>query len=151
MADEVIVVFGAEVDGYNAQIKTAIGANDKLEQSANQTSAQISKDFANSGKAIQQAFAGKEVAKSLDTTKKAAEQLKGQIKALYDEELKLLKVSKNVATDGVAAALCHYYQLTKSSIKMIDHYKNYDLFQFLSIRSFSMTSALKKLDHHHHK
>jgi hypothetical protein len=103
MADEVIVVFGAEVDGYNAQIKTAIGANDKLEQSANQTSAQISKDFANSGKAIQQAFAGKEVAKSLDTTKKAAEQLKGQIKALYDEEVKLLKISKNVATDGVAA------------------------------------------------
>ena len=103
MADEVIVVFGAEVDGYNAQIKTAIGANDKLEQSANQTSAQISKDFANSGKAIQQAFAGKEVAKSLDTTKKAAEQLKAQIKALYDEEVRLLKVSKNVATDGVAA------------------------------------------------
>ena len=103
MADEVIVVFGAEVDGYNAQIKTAIGANDKLEQSANQTSAQISKDFANSGKAIQQAFAGKEVAKSLDTTKKAAEQLKAQIKALYEEEVKLLKVSKNVATDGVAA------------------------------------------------
>jgi hypothetical protein len=103
MADEVIVVFGAEVDGYNAQIKSAIGANDKLEQSANQTSAQISKDFANSGKAIQQAFAGKEVAKSLDTTKKAAEQLKAQIKALYDEEVKLLKVSKNVATDGVGA------------------------------------------------
>lgn len=103
MADEVIVVFGAEVDGYNAQIKSAIGANDKLEQSANETSAQISKDFANSGKAIQQAFGGKEVAKSLDTTKKAAEQLKAQIKALYDEEVKLLKVSKNVATDGVAA------------------------------------------------
>jgi len=103
MADEVIVVFGAEVDGYNAQIKSAIGANDKLEKSANDTSAQISKDFANSGKAIQQAFAGKEVAKSLDTTKKAAEQLKAQIKALYDEEVKLLKVSKNVATDGVAA------------------------------------------------
>ena len=103
MADEVIVVFGAEVDGYNAQIKSAIGANDKLEKSANDTSAQISKDFANSGKAIQQAFAGKEVAKSLDTTKKAAEQLKAQIKALYDEEVRLLKVSKNVATDGVAA------------------------------------------------
>ena len=103
MADEVIVVFGAEVDGYNAQIKSAIGANDKLEQSANETSAQISKDFANSGKAIQQAFGGKEVAKSLDTTKKAAEQLKAQIKALYDEEVKLLKISKNVATDGVAA------------------------------------------------
>jgi hypothetical protein len=103
MADEVIVVFGAEVDGYNAQIKSAIGANDKLEKSANDTSAQISKDFANSGKAIQQAFAGKEVAKSLDTTKKAAEQLKGQIKALYDEEVKLLKVSKGVATDGIAA------------------------------------------------
>jgi hypothetical protein len=103
MADEVIVVFGAEVDGYNAQIKSAIGANDKLEKSADETSAKISKDFANSGKAIQQAFAGKEVAKSLDTTKKAAEQLKAQIKALYDEEVKLLKVSKNVATDGVAA------------------------------------------------
>jgi hypothetical protein len=103
MADEVIVVFGAEVDGYNAQIKSAIGANDKLEKSADETSAKISKDFANSGKAIQQAFAGKEVAKSLDTTKKAAEQLKGQIKALYDEEVKLLKVSKNVATDGVGA------------------------------------------------
>lgn len=103
MADEVIVVFGAEVDGYNAQIKSAIGANDKLEKSADETSAKISKDFANSGKAIQQAFAGKEVAKSLDTTKKAAEQLKAQIKALYDEEVKLLKVSKNVATDGVGA------------------------------------------------
>ena len=64
MADEVIVVFGAELDGYNAQIKTAIGSNDKLEQSANETSAQISKDFANSGKAIQQAFGGKEVSKS---------------------------------------------------------------------------------------
>jgi len=103
MADEVIVVFGAELDGYNAQIKSAIGANDKLEQSANETSAQITKDFANSGKAIQQAFGGKEVAKSLDATKKSAEQLKAQIKALYDEEVRLLKVSKNVATDGIAA------------------------------------------------
>jgi hypothetical protein len=103
MADEVIVVFGAELDGYNAQIKTAIGSNDKLEQSANETSAQISKDFANSGKAIQQAFGGKEVSKSLDATKKSAEQLKGQIKALYDEEVKLLKASKNVANDGVGA------------------------------------------------
>ena len=103
MADEVIVVFGAEVDGYNAQIKSAIGANDKLEKSADETSAKISKDFANTGKAIQQAFAGKEVSKSLDTTKKAAEQLKGEIKKLYDEEVKLLKVSKNVATDGVGA------------------------------------------------
>ena len=103
MADEVIVVFGAELDGYNAQIKTAIGSNDKLEQSANETSSQITKDFANSGKAIQQAFGGKEVAKSLDATKKSAEQLKGQIKALYDEEVKLLKASKNVANDGVGA------------------------------------------------
>ena len=103
MADEVIVVFGAEVDGYNAQIKSAIGANDKLEKSANDTSAQISKDFANSGKAIQQAFAGKEVAKSLDQTKKSAEQLKAEIKKLYDEEVRLLRVSKNVATDGVGA------------------------------------------------
>jgi hypothetical protein len=103
MADEVIVVFGAEVDGYNAQIKSAIGANDKLEKSADETSAKISKDFANTGKAIQQAFAGKEVSKSLDTTKKAAEQLKGEIKKLYDEEVKLLKVSKNLATDGVAS------------------------------------------------
>lgn len=103
MADEVIVVFGAELDGYNAQIKTAIGSNDKLEQSANETSSQITKDFTNSGKAIQQAFGGKEVAKSLDATKKSAEQLKGQIKALYDEEVKLLKASKNVANDGVGA------------------------------------------------
>jgi len=103
MADEVIVVFGAEVDGYNTQIKSAIGANDKLEKSADETSAKISKDFANTGKAIQQAFAGKEVSKSLDTTKKAAEQLKGEIKKLYDEEVKLLKVSKNLATDGVAS------------------------------------------------
>jgi hypothetical protein len=103
MADEVIVVFGAELDGYNAQIKSAIGANDKLEQSANDTSAQITKDFAQSGKAIQQAFGGQQVAKSLDATKKSAAELRAQIKALYDEEVKLLKASKNVANDGVAA------------------------------------------------
>jgi len=103
MADEVLVVFAAEVDGYNAQIKSAIGANDKLEQSANETSAQISKDFAQSGKAIQQAFAGKEVSKSLDQTKKSATELKAQIKALYDEEVRLLMISKNVATGGVGA------------------------------------------------
>jgi hypothetical protein len=103
MADEVIVVFGAELDGYNAQIKSAIGANDKLEQSANDTSAQITKDFANSGKAIQQAFGGQQVSKSLDQTKKSAVELKAQIKALYDEEVRLLRISKNVATDGVGA------------------------------------------------
>jgi len=103
MADEVIVVFGAEVDGYNAQIKSAIGANDKLEQSANDTSAQITKDFAQSGKAIQQAFGGQQVSKSLDQTKKSALELKAQIKALYDEEVRLLKISKNVANDGVGA------------------------------------------------
>jgi ElaB/YqjD/DUF883 family membrane-anchored ribosome-binding protein len=103
MADEVIVVFGAELDGYNAQIKSAIGANDKLEQSANETSAQITKDFASSGKAIQQAFGGQQVAKSLDATKKSAGELRAQIKALYDEEQKLLKSSKNVANDGIAA------------------------------------------------
>jgi hypothetical protein len=103
MADEVIVVFGAEVDGYNAQIKSAIGANDKLEKSADETSAKISKDFANTGKAIQQAFGGKEVAKSLDQTKKSAEQLKAEIKKLYDEEVRLLRISKNVATEGVGA------------------------------------------------
>lgn len=101
MADEVIVVFGAEVDGYNAQIKSAIGANNKLEASAEATSANISKDFANTGKAIQQAFAGKEVSNSLNATKKSAESLKGEIKKLYDEEVKLLKISKNVANDGV--------------------------------------------------
>lgn len=103
MADEVIVVFGAELDGYNAQIKSAIGANDKLEQSANETSAQITKDFAQSGKAIQQAFGGQQVSKSLDQTKKSAVELKAQIKALYDEEVRLLRISKNVATDGVGA------------------------------------------------
>jgi len=103
MADEVIVILGAEVEGYTAQIKSAIGANDKLEQSANETSAQISKDFAQSGKAIQQAFAGKEVSKSLDQTKKSATELKAQIKALYDEEVRLLMISKNVATGGVGA------------------------------------------------
>ncbi len=146
MADEVIVVFGAETKSFNDEVSQAIKVTEKLDDTAEKTAKDISANFANAGKKMQAAFAGKEVQNSLKATAKTADELRAAIDKLQKEEVKLLQTSKNVATDGVQAIRKQADELRKAlGILGTDVNKTGTALESAAKRGTTLSGELRKI------